>query len=304
MHDSRTLRLLLLCVTLIGAHADLASAQEPVLATTPMLECSGLPCVDVSISGAAHVKMLIDTGNQTSMLDKATAEKLGLPLKPALGPDGKPYPGYSIATAENIRLGSIPLGTIKFLVADFQPDIKSGTFPVADGTLTYTAFHDRILQLNYKEQIIGVSEVLTTDARCPNFCGTVTHPTFGKQGPPIVVTTGFNVNGKPVTVQIDTLYTGTMLIYPTSVEKLGLPAQENAAKKRTFPFTDGGVEMIEGRAASESFGKTILKQDATLYFATPKVHAPDGMFDGTVGHELFTGRVLTFDFHAHRFWMG
>jgi hypothetical protein len=303
MHNSRTLRLLLLCVSLIGAHADLAIAQEPILATTPMLECSGLPCVDVNISGTAHLKMLIDTGNQTSMLDKATAEKLGLPLKAALGPDGKPYPGYSIATVKNVQLGSIALGDMKFLVANFQPDIKSGTFPVADGTLTYTAFHDRILQLNYKESVIGVSEVLTTDARCPNFCGTVTHPTFGKNGPPIVVTTGFNLNGKPVTVQIDTLYTGSMLIYPTSVEKLGLPAQENSAKKRNFPFTDGGVEMIEGRAATESFGTTILKQDATLYFATPKVHAPDGMFDGTVGHELFTGHVLTFDFHTHRFWM-
>jgi Aspartyl protease len=303
MHNSRTLRLLLLCVSLIGAHADLAIAQEPILATTPMLECSGLPCVDVNISGTAHLKMLIDTGNQTSMLDKATAEKLGLPLKPALGPDGKPYPGYSIATIKNVQLGSIALGDIKVLVADFQPDIKSGTFPVADGTLTYTAFHDRILQLNYKERIIGVSEVLTSDAHCPNYCGTVTHPTFGKNGPPIVVTTGFNLNGKPVTVQIDTLYAGSMLIYPTSVEKLGLPAQENSAKKRNFPFTDGGVEMIEGRAATESFGTTVLKQDATLYFATPKVHAPDGMFDGTVGHELFTGHVLTFDFHAHRFWM-
>jgi predicted aspartyl protease len=303
MHNSRTLRLLLLGVALIGAHADLATAQEPILATTPMLECSGLPCVDVNISGTAHLKMLIDTGNQTSMLDKATAEKLGLPLKPALGPDGKPYPGYSIATVKNVQLGSIPLGDIKFLVADFQPDIKSGTFPVADGTLTYTAFRDRILQLNYKERVIGVSEVLTTDTRCPNFYGTVTHPTFGKNGPPIVVTTGFNVNGKPVTVQIDTLYTGSMLIYPTSVEKLGLPAQENSAKRRNFPFTDGGVEMIEGRAATESFGTTVLKQDSTLYFATPKVHAPDGMFDGTVGHELFTGHVLTFDFHTHRFWM-
>ena len=303
MHNSRTLRLLLLGVALIGAHADLATAQEPILATTPMLECSGLPCVDVNISGTAHLKMLIDTGNQTSMLDKATAEKLGLPLKPALGPDGKPYPGYSIATVKNVQLGSIALGDMKFLVANFQPDIKSGTFPVADGTLTYTAFHDRILQLNYKESVIGVSEVLTTDARCPNFCGTVTHPTFGKNGPPIVVTTGFNVNGKPVTVQIDTLYTGSMLIYPTSVEKLGLPAQENSAKRRNFPFTDGGVEMIEGRAATESFGTTVLKQDSTLYFATPKVHAPDGMFDGTVGHELFTGHVLTFDFHTHRFWM-
>jgi hypothetical protein len=40
-----------------------------------------------------------------------------------------------------------------------------------------------------------------------------------------------------------------------------------------------------------------------LYFATRKVHLPDGMFDGTVGNELFLGHVLTLDFHANRFWM-
>ena len=36
-----------------------------------------------------------------------------------------------------------------------------------------------------------------------------------------------------------------------------------------------------------------------LYFATTAVHTPDG----TVGHELFVGHVLTFDFLAHHFWM-
>jgi predicted homoserine dehydrogenase-like protein len=45
-----------------------------------------------------------------------------------------------------------------------------------------------------------------------------------------------------------------MLIYSTSVEKLGLSEQQNAAKKRLFPFTDGGVEMVEATAVAESFG--------------------------------------------------
>jgi hypothetical protein len=300
MHLRFKFRVLFLCVTLLGV----AGAQEPKLASTPMLECSGLPCAEVTLSGGRRLKLLVDTGNSTSMLDKAIAEKLGLALKPAIGPDGKAYPGYSIATAENVQIGSISLGDIKFLIVDLQSDIKKGTFPVADGTVAYTAFKDRMLQLNYKERLVGVSEPMTADVRCPGFCGTVSHPTFGKQGPPIVVTTGFSVNGKPVTMQIDTLYTGTMLIYPTSVEKLGLSAQPDAAKKRSFPFTDDGVDMIEGVAATEGFGAAVLKHEAALYFATPKVHLPDGMFDGTVGHEFFTGHVLTFDFRAHRFWMG
>jgi hypothetical protein len=61
--------------------------------------------------------------------------------------------------------------------------------------------------------------------------------------------------------------------------------------------------MIEGTALAESFGMKELKRDVAVYFATPKVHQPDGMFDGTVGHELFAGHVLSLDFHAHRFWM-
>ena len=102
-------------------------------------------------------------------------------------------------------------------------------------------------------------------------------------------------------MQIDTLYEGTMLIYPTSVEKLGLAAQQSSAKTRIFHFTDGGVPMIESTAERESFEDKLLRSNAALYFATPKVHLPDGMFEGTVGNELFAGHVLTLDFHANRF---
>jgi hypothetical protein len=61
--------------------------------------------------------------------------------------------------------------------------------------------------------------------------------------------------------------------------------------------------MKESTASKESFENQLLRKNATLYFATPKVHLPDGMFDGTVGNELFLGHVLTLDFHANRFWM-
>jgi hypothetical protein len=304
MHVRWRVDFLSLCISLVVAGFSLSSgAQTPALASSPMLECSGLPCVDVTVGDQTHLKMLVDTGNEASMLDKAKAEALGLELKPVNGPDGKPYPGYSLATLKNVRVGGTALGELKLVVVDLQPSIKKGEYPVADGALSYTAFNGRILQMDYKSRQVGLSELVKSDAPCPGFCGTITTPTFGKQGPPIVVTSGFKLNGKEVAVQIDTLYSGTMLIYSTSVQKLGLSEQQNAGKKRLFPFTDGGVEMIEGTASVESFGVKELKKDVAVYFATPKVHQPDGMFDGTVGHELFAGHVLTLDFHAHRFWM-
>ena len=269
----------------------------------PLLSCSGMPCVEAIVANGRHLKLLIDTGNANSVLDRTIADADGISLQPVNGPDGKPYPGYATGTVTNVRIGSVALGDIRMLVVKLKPSIDDGTMPAADGTLAYTAFKDRVLTVDYKNRRVHISAVLKTDTSCPQSCGAITLPTFGKKGPPIVVTTGFELNGQPVTMQIDTLYQGTMLIYPTSVEKLGLASQQSSSKTRNFPFTDGGVPMIEGTAAKESFHNKLLRSDAPLYFATPKVHLPDGIFDGTVGNELFIGHVLTFDFHANRFSM-
>ena len=269
-----------------------------------MLDCSGLPCVDATVAGGKHFKMLVDTGNAHNLLDTARAKELGLELKPVNGPDGKPYPGYFLATVNDVKIGAVALGDLKILVVDLQAYMDKGQMPVTDIVLSYTAFKNRILKMDYKQRLVSVSDVQKTEAPCPGFCGTISNPTFGKQGPPIVVTTGFELNGKPLTMQVDTLYSGSMLIYPTSVEKLGLTAQQNTTKKRRFPFTDGGVDMIEGNAETQAFDNTVLQKNAPIYFATPGVHLPDGMFDGTVGQELFSGHVLTLDFMGQHFWIG
>ena len=293
---------LMLCMAVAVAGGAPLSAQTAATGV-PLLECSGLPCVDVTVAGGKHLKMLIDTGNVNSVLDRTIAEGIGIILQPVKGPDGKPYPGYASGTIPNIRVGDVALGDIKMLVVNLKSSIDKGVMPAADGALAYTAFKDRVLTIDYMNHRVNVSGVLKAAAPCPQSCGTITNPTFGKQGPPIVVTTGFQLNGKPLTMQIDTLYEGTMLIYPTSVDKLGLAGQQSSAKTRMFPFTDGGVPMMESTASKESFENQLLRKNATLYFATPKVHLPDGMFDGTVGNELFLGHVLTLDFHGNRFWM-
>jgi Aspartyl protease len=284
------------------AFFGIAMAGEPELRGTQMLDCSGLPCVEATTASGPPLKMLIDTGNRRSILDESAARKLGLELKPFIGRDGKAHPEYSLATLRDLKIGAASLGDVSVMVASLGPSIQKGELPNADGLLSYSAFGARLLRLDYKAQRVEMSDVLTQAVTCPHDCGTMTNPTFGKEGPPIVATTGFRVNGKPLVAQIDTLYAGTMLIYPTSVDKLGLAAQRKSQTTRKFAFTDGGVQMIEGHVASEGFGALMLTRNCPVYFATPDVHLPDGMFDGTVGHELFLGHVLTFDFYDHHFW--
>jgi Aspartyl protease len=281
----------------LAAPVGAAAAAE-----VDMLDCSGLPCISVMSENATPLKMLIDTGDAYSVLDINRAKALGLPIVPAKDGSGKPVPGYFFATLKGVKVGQETLGDVKLLAMDIGKDIAAGSFPRADGSIAYTDLKNRLLTLDYRRHRVALSDA-TTGVACPSVCGAVSYPTFGRKGPPIVVATGFGVNGQDVNVQIDTLYAGTMLIYPTSVSRLGLSSQSTSPRVRTFPYTDGSVDMIEGNAADESFGKKTLLANAPLYFATPKVHLPDGMFDGTVGGGLFAGHVINIDFHANRFWM-
>jgi hypothetical protein len=285
------------------AFSGITVAQSDVLSGTAMLDCSGFPCVDVVLASGKHLRLLVDTGNVNSLIDTAVAREMGLALTPVNGADGKPRPGYSRSALAGIKLGDASLGDVKVLVLDLASYIKRDRFPASDGTLAYTAFKDRLLELDYKHRQVRISQPLTTQVPCPGFCGTLSNPTFGKQGPPILVATGFSINGQPVTAQIDTVFSGSMLIYPTAVEKLGLKASAQTTQKRFFKYTDDGVDMLEAKASTESFGKATIAQDSAIYFATASVHLPDGMFDATVGHELFEHAVLTLDFHDQQMWM-
>ena len=287
----------------VGANAGATKgAGANAGAGVDMLDCGGFACIDLELGAGKSVKVLFDSGNVRSILDLAQAKALGLPLGPYTR-DGKVVPDRYTVEVTKATVGKTLLPPVKFVVVDLQKFVDQGQIPPAQGLLSYTALKDRVLTLDYGQRHVTVSDWASVKAPAKG-PGVITYPTFGQDGPAIVATTGFQVDGRAIRVQVDTLYGGTLLIYPTSVEKLGLTAQARSSKTRRFPFTDGGVDMVEGKANKESFGGTDLLSEAPLYFATPQVHLPDGMFDGTVGMGLFIGRSVTFDFHANRFWIG
>jgi hypothetical protein len=102
-----------------------------------------------------------------------------------------------------------------------------------------------------------------------------------------------------VHAQIDTMYTGTMVVYDAALARLGLRKQ---GTPRQFEFTDGGVGMLASTARSFGFaGQRLLGAGPTVYFAghgKNPVHQPDSLFEATVGNPLFAHSVVTMDFHA------
>ncbi len=301
---------LICCASLLSvvpAHSCPAQAdrQSPAMNTAKMLACNGLPCVDIVTADGKHLKMGLDTGNPTSILDTNAAKTLGLDVQPYRDAQGKEVPGVKIAKLTGVILGTGSLGDVRMVVYDLSKQMTEGTFPKVDGTLAYGLFKNRVVQFDYAKNLFRYTSVLATSVPCPVAqCGKLSFIPFGQHGPPIVVaTTGFTVGGKPLSVQIDTMFSGTMLVYPTSVDKLGLTVQSQSKKARHFSFTDEGVDMSEAGGFKEGFANATLLTSAPLYFAGPKVHLPDGLFDGTVGQELFAGHRLTLDFSGMNVWM-
>ena len=279
---------------------DSAAGSEPVLASVPLLACSGLPCVEVTVAGGKHVRMLIDTGDVQAILGESAATAAGLELKDVKGADGKPVAGFHQAKLTGVKIGTAALDALPVLVADLKA-VTNNRVPDADGFLTYPSFKGRLLRIDFVHKTVSISAPLESAVACKGSCGALEYPTFGRQGPPIVMTKSFTVNGKPLSVQVDTCYTGSLVVYPTAVSRLGLNAESQSTAKEFFAYTDGGVDMLKGAAKNVSFAGLSLVETPAVYFATPEVHTPDGMFDGTVGLGVLSGAVVTFDFRDD--WM-
>jgi hypothetical protein len=269
--------------------AQFAAPAMEFAADVPLVMSDGMPCIEVRIGDGKPVLFGIDTGDVNSVIDSTVAKGAGLTLE-ALPP---PVPADVLVTKVPVlHVGSLAFKERKAIVLDFA---KNQMPPKMGGTLAYTFFKDRILQVDFRGRRVRISAPQAGHVALPEPSDSFSLITFGKSGPPIVVASGFGINGRAVTAQVDTLYTGSLLIYSASIDKLGLGARAKTDSKEFFPYTDGGVTMKVGSAEAETFHGLGLGR--RLYFPTPGVHEPDSLFDATVGLGVLNDTVLTLNFH-------
>ena len=271
----------------------------------PLLDCSGLPCVELTTGSGKTLRLLIDLGEANAYLDIKAAQMLGVDLQALKGSEGGDISQVQQTVVPGARLGDLPLGDFPFMVLDTTPQPgKSGgdTAPMpGDGALTYGAFKNRIVEIDARNRILRISEPQTDPQPCSQSCTNLVIKHIGHWGPVTLTTSGFAVNGQPIDVQIDTLFTGTILIYPASVEKLGLKKESKAKPKEVFLHFQGGVKLARSDAGSVNFQNTPLLQDGPLYFGTKDANLSESSFDATIGMGILSRAIATFDFKGMHF---
>ena len=294
----RPLSLLPLLAFLAASLSSAARAATPAfVADVAFKPCEGLICIEASLDGAQPRTLMLDTGNAHSTLIADVARELQWALKP-VEREGSTIGGIFLGGEHRVGLGGVS-GPEPFYV--FERAMLGIYQPPADGSLSYDFFKDRVLEIDYPHHRVRFTNPIATPvpAEKQEGAGSLRLITFGERGPPVVVGAPFTVNGKNVRAQIDTVFTGTLLIYDSALDTLGLKKE---GPVELFKYTDGGVELFAGRSDSIGFGKQGLVGGAhTLYYVGAgknPVHQPDGMFDATVGNALFANCVVTLDFHA------
>lgn len=271
------------------------AAAPAFVADFAFKNCDGLICLDASLDGAPARALMLDTGNAHSTLIADVARELQWTLKPAER-EGRAVGGIFLAGEHRVGLGGVAAPEPFYV---FERSMLGIYQPPVDGSLSYDFFKDRVLEIDYPHHRIRFTNPIATPAEKPGGTGTLRLITFGERGPQVVVGSPFTVNGKNVRAQIDTVFTGTLLIYDAALDTLGLKKE---GESELFKYTDGGVNLLAGRSDSIGFGKRgLVGGGHTLYYVgagTNPVHQPDGMFDATVGNALFANSVITLDFHA------
>jgi hypothetical protein len=137
---------LLVIFSMANARAQSAGGVK-FAADVPLLDCEGLPCIEARIGSGPDLKMGIDTGNADSVLDTPYAEAAGLKPTAAL-PPGAPS-GMFKTVIPSISVGNVTLTNVGTLAMGLSDMISQNQMPHVDGTLAYTAFKDRILQIDF-----------------------------------------------------------------------------------------------------------------------------------------------------------
>ena len=168
----------------------------------------------------------------------------------------------------------------------------------SDGGLSFEVFENRLLQINIQAHRLGISDPIKNTLACPTSCGDIIRGRMGDFGPGIKSLSGFAVNGRPVSVRLDTLYDGPMFLSGYLKEVRLLPPISKE-------FPDIGYDQVTltplGVGTLTFLGRPINK-DLLIFRGSvmPGVFGQD--YSATIGLSLLRSRVVTFDFRNNKFW--
>jgi hypothetical protein len=271
--------------TFCAAAAGLAAAAVPwPVRARPGSGLEGRAAVPVVRAriGPHEVVLAIDTGNGSSTLSSRAADLLGLAHAPI------PVGAAAGATLRGVELAGATLRdhAAVLIFDDAVAELRGLANYAIDGSLGYDAFKDRAVTIDYAGGRLLFPEVMPDGEITP-----ITWQKYTDRSPQLVTFDGLNVDGFPVTAQLDTMMSKNAIIFTTKLPDLAVDAELRAPNFRYEEAT-----LRPGRVGSLRLGVTLLAAHPIVYSADASAHVPTTAIAVVVGDALFSKRAVTIDF--------
>jgi len=273
--------LLLFCTIIVqsalaqSSHQNIALvelASHPV--TIPMDFVLGKAAVALMINGQGPHSFILDTGAAQSVIDKALAEKLDLPV---MRTGSLSSPGGEEFETEVVKADSILFGDALLTDAELTIlDIPGAVGIRMAGVLSYRHFSNVLLTIDYASQTISF-EPGELNVEGPN----TIHYKYSDEIPEITV----KINKKNYPLHLDIGSPGIITLPKDVADKLQF--QSEPAFKGKATLVDRAVNIYEGKLKGEI-------QFAGLTLVNPIVGIIDLQF-GQIGQGFFRDKALVID---------
>ena len=271
-------------------------AQRPITFTeVPFEFVHNQIVVQAKVGGKGPFSMLLDTGTDSSAIDRKTADELGLKSS------ARGYPATGGGTETNIVhetwLPDVTVGSVK------AKDVAAATIDLSKiserlgrpihGVLGYSFLKDRIVQIDYPNSVLRFHTQSPFPAieLSPNMVDKIAVP-FRREDGNVLIDSVF-VNGKKMIATLDTGSSGTFTLTPEAVEMLGLvqedgKSEESAGDNRSYENQTGTLKSVRiGRLSMDS---------APATFWLPNTGHDNKAFHVNIGNGFFKDFIMTFDF--------
>ena len=260
-------------------------------AQIPFKLINGFITFPLTITGIANpVVGALNTGFTVSLIDSKRWTTLG-------GPHLEPVNGYAVISDAMVIDGT-PLATAKLVLADGLDTDNQKLGVDADVLLGFDAFKGHVLTINFPNATMFLRTGAAAPASpTPTSAGpgaaVLTFEQYQPRSPKLLTFDGFAVNGTPITVQLDTMWTGNAILFPTKFATTPAFAP-SGAPSRTYEEGDLSAVTVN----NVTFAGKPFATDLIAYVPAGKASVPTTRLAGVVGTGMFSGRVVTLDFGA------
>ncbi|MBD5605703.1 MAG: hypothetical protein IAI48_11535 [Candidatus Eremiobacteraeota bacterium] len=282
-------RRFLACAAALGAWPALRSraAAAPPDTRIPFTPSNGYVTFPLTIAGIAKpVVAALNTGFTFSFIDSKRWTALG-------GRHLVPTGNYA-STTDALSIGGAPLAPTKIALIDGLDgdDAKLGV--TADVLLGFDAFAGRIVEIDFPHAIVSVRAApASAAAAADRGAAAFTYEQYQPHSPKLLTFDGFTFDGAPIAVQLDTMWTGNAILFPTKFATAPAFAPANAPART---YEEGALSAVTVK--SVTFSGKPLGTDVVAYVPAGKASIPTTRLAGVVGTGMFANRVVTLDFGA------